>query len=145
MRKRYTNLPFPFINPYANDPTTYTQAGEACREQGNQNLAFMLLNRYVDIAEAIESQDTSLIDNTEYHDTGTYPAPIALLLNSLNALKTVLTSRYHYHLFIVLAISYPVRCYSIGRQLANISIYPSRCGSGRRQDLCLICCHRQQH
>ncbi len=66
----------------------------------------MLLNRYVDIAEAIESQDASLIDNTEYHDTGTYPAPIALLLNSLNALKTILTSRYHYHLSITLVISY---------------------------------------
>lgn len=48
-------------------------AGMACREQGNINLAFMLLNRYVDITEAIDSNDSSMMDNTEYHDTDAIP------------------------------------------------------------------------
>lgn len=65
-----TLLKYPDVVP---QDKSFYQAGEACKEQGNQNLAFMLLNRYVDIAEAIESQDSSHIDNTEFHDTDAIP------------------------------------------------------------------------
>lgn len=51
----------------------FYQAGLMCRDQGNTNLAFMLLNRYVDITEAIDSGDASMMDNTEYHDTDAIP------------------------------------------------------------------------
>ena len=48
-------------------------AGMACKEQGNVNLAFMLLNRYVDITEAIDAGDANLLDNTDYQDLDAIP------------------------------------------------------------------------
>ena len=47
----------------------FYQAGVMCREQGNTNLAFMLLNRYVDLSEAIDTGDATFMDNTEYQET----------------------------------------------------------------------------
>jgi len=52
----------------------FYQAGMMAKEQGNINLAFMLLNRYVDLTEAIDSGgETNMLDNTEYHDTDAIP------------------------------------------------------------------------
>ena len=40
-------------------------AGLACREAGFANLACVLLNRYLDLAEAIDESDASLLDNAD--------------------------------------------------------------------------------
>jgi intraflagellar transport protein 172 len=44
----------------------FYQAGEACKKQGHTNLAFVLLNRYVDLTEAIEEGDSNLLDNSDF-------------------------------------------------------------------------------
>jgi intraflagellar transport protein 172 len=65
-----TLLKYPDVVP---QDKAFYQAGITCRDQGNTNLAFMLLNRYVDITEAIDSQDPSAVDNTDFHDTDAVP------------------------------------------------------------------------
>lgn len=67
-----TLLKYPNLIP---QDKAFYQAGNASREQGNNNLAFMLLNRYVDIAEAIDSgeTDSSNIDSTDYQVTDAIP------------------------------------------------------------------------
>lgn len=66
-----TLLKYPELIPV--DKAFY-QAGMMAKELGNINMAFMLLNRYVDITEAIDSGgDTNMLDNTEYHDTDAIP------------------------------------------------------------------------
>jgi len=45
-------------------------AGTMCRDQEHlQSLAFVLLNRYIDLIEAIEDGDTSTLDNADLADT----------------------------------------------------------------------------
>ncbi len=44
----------------------FYQAGILCRKIGEENLAFLLLNRYVDLTEAIEERDTGVIDNSDF-------------------------------------------------------------------------------
>ena len=70
-----TLLKYPDVVP---QDKGFYQAGQACKDQGNTNLAFMLLNRYVDLAEAIDSQDASFLDNADYHDTDAVPLQAAL-------------------------------------------------------------------
>jgi intraflagellar transport protein 172 len=41
-------------------------AGSACKDQGHTNLGFVLLNRYVDLTEAIEEGDSSLLENSDF-------------------------------------------------------------------------------
>ena len=67
-----TLLKYPTAIPQ--DKALY-QAGNAAREQGNNNLAFMLLNRYVDVAEAIDSgaPDSRDIDATDYQSVDAMP------------------------------------------------------------------------
>ncbi len=48
-------------------------AGMACKDNGELNLAFMLLNRYVDLIEAIEEGDLSNIDNADFADATNVP------------------------------------------------------------------------
>jgi intraflagellar transport protein 172 len=48
-------------------------AGNLAREQGNNNLAFLLLNRYVDLAEAIDAADPSYVDNSQFEDADAVP------------------------------------------------------------------------
>ncbi|GMH63033.1 hypothetical protein TrST_g9919 [Triparma strigata] len=48
-------------------------AGTACKEEGDLNLAFMLLNRYVDLIEAIEEGDMSGIDNSDFSEATNVP------------------------------------------------------------------------
>ncbi len=65
-----TLLKYPDIIP---QDKAFYQAGVTCREQGSTNLAFMLLNRYVDLTEAIDAQDSSFLDHGDYHDTDAIP------------------------------------------------------------------------
>jgi intraflagellar transport protein 172 len=51
----------------------FYQAGVTVREQGNINLAFMLLNRYVDLTEAIDTNDASFMDNADFQDCDAIP------------------------------------------------------------------------
>eukprot|EP00618_Florenciella_parvula_P017071 CAMPEP_0119543784 /NCGR_PEP_ID=MMETSP1344-20130328/54343_1 /TAXON_ID=236787 /ORGANISM="Florenciella parvula, Strain CCMP2471" /LENGTH=1740 /DNA_ID=CAMNT_0007588171 /DNA_START=113 /DNA_END=5335 /DNA_ORIENTATION=- len=44
----------------------FYQAGMICKEQNQTNLAFVLLNRYVDLTEAIEEGDAGMIDNADF-------------------------------------------------------------------------------
>ncbi len=44
----------------------FYRAGILCREIGEESLAFLLLNRYVDLTEAIEERDTGIIDNSDF-------------------------------------------------------------------------------
>ena len=44
----------------------FYQAGMICKDQNHTNLAFVLLNRYVDLTEAIEEGDASMIDNADF-------------------------------------------------------------------------------
>jgi len=48
-----------------NDKLFY-QAGMACKAAGQPNLAFVLLNRYVDLTEAIEEGDASMLENSDF-------------------------------------------------------------------------------
>jgi intraflagellar transport protein 172 len=70
-----TLLKYPDVVP---QDKGFYQAGQACKDQGNTNFAFMLLNRYVDLAEAIDSQDASFLDNGDYHDTDAVPLQASL-------------------------------------------------------------------
>lgn len=70
-----TLLKYPHTVPQ--DKAVY-QAGMACKEIRNINLAFMLLNRYVDITEAIDSGDINMLDNTDYQDLDAIPLGVAL-------------------------------------------------------------------
>ena len=46
----------------------FYMAGSMCQKQGHDNLGFVLLNRYVDLTEAIDEGDASLIDNSDFVD-----------------------------------------------------------------------------
>lgn len=65
-----TLLKYPDLVP--SDKGFY-QAGLLCREQGNMNLAFLLFNRYVDIAEAIDSADISMLDQSDLSEADGIP------------------------------------------------------------------------
>lgn len=49
------------------------QAGSLCREFGHENLAFVMLNRYVDLTEAIDEGDASLLDNSDFAEATNVP------------------------------------------------------------------------
>lgn len=51
----------------------HTQAGCLCKDAGNENLAFVLLNRYVDLTEAIEEGSASLVDNSVFAEATNVP------------------------------------------------------------------------
>lgn len=51
----------------------HVQAGCLCRDVGNENLAFVLLNRYVDLTEAIEEGSASLVDNSVFAEATNVP------------------------------------------------------------------------
>ena len=48
------------------------------RDQGHDNLAFVLLNRYIDLTEAIEEGNTDNIDNADFADATNVPFPFDL-------------------------------------------------------------------
>lgn len=59
--------------PYAWDKA-YLKAGRACESQRWNNLSYMFYSRYLDLIEAIEEEDTSMLDNTDFMDTD-LPSP----------------------------------------------------------------------
>ncbi|CAE7853797.1 Ift172, partial [Symbiodinium microadriaticum] len=65
-----TLLKYPDI---VNADKAFYQAGITCRDQGNTNLAFLLLNRYVDLTEAIDTNDASFMDNTDFQEADAIP------------------------------------------------------------------------
>jgi len=52
----------------------YLKAGQACEALRWNNLAYMFYSRYLDIIEAIEEEDSSMLDNTDFVDTD-LPSP----------------------------------------------------------------------
>lgn len=44
-----------------------------CKKLGNENLAFVLLNRYVDLTEAIDERNASLLDNSDFAEATNVP------------------------------------------------------------------------
>jgi len=57
----------------------YYEAGVACQKQNYQSLAFMFLNRYLDIYEVIEDPDNNTLgDNADYANTD-IPSPYDVL------------------------------------------------------------------
>lgn len=53
-------------------------AGNAAREQGHTNLAFILLNRYLDLSDAIADSCMSTLDNADFLDAERVPYPLQL-------------------------------------------------------------------
>ncbi|CAM9289225.1 unnamed protein product, partial [Laminaria digitata] len=51
----------------------FYQAGSLCKKLGNENLAFVLLNRYVDLTEAIDEGNASLLDNSDFAEATNVP------------------------------------------------------------------------
>ena len=47
----------------------FYEAGTACKKTGWENMAFVFLNRYLDLYEAIEERSLDLLDNTDFVDT----------------------------------------------------------------------------
>jgi len=48
----------------------FHDAGEACKEQGWDNMAFVFFNRYLDLTEAMEEPDmANMIDNSDFAET----------------------------------------------------------------------------
>jgi intraflagellar transport protein 172 len=58
----------------------FHQAGIMARDQGHDNLAFVLLNRYIDLTEAIEEGSIDNIDNADFADATNVPFPFELPL-----------------------------------------------------------------
>jgi intraflagellar transport protein 172 len=52
----------------------YLKAGQTCEALRWNNLAYMFYSRYLDIIEAIEEEDSSMLDNTDFMDTD-LPSP----------------------------------------------------------------------
>ena len=47
----------------------FYEAGMACKEIGWENMAFVFLNRYLDLHDAIEERSLDLLDNSDFVDT----------------------------------------------------------------------------
>jgi len=47
----------------------FYEAGSACKILGWENMAFVFLNRYLDLYEAIEERSLDLLDNSDFADT----------------------------------------------------------------------------
>lgn len=62
---------FVFLNDLF--PGCKSQAGSLCKTLGNENLAFVLLNRYVDLTEAIDEGNASLLDNSDFAEATNVP------------------------------------------------------------------------
>merc|ERR1719420_662576 len=55
----------------------FYQAGLDCKDAGNINMAFFFLNRYLDIADAIDDPENAQIDGSDFMDTD-IPSPYDL-------------------------------------------------------------------
>lgn len=57
----------------------FYEAGMAAKDQKWMSLAFVLLNRYLDLSEAIDDGDLGMVDNTDFLGTD-IPAPLDISL-----------------------------------------------------------------
>ncbi|KAI8818942.1 uncharacterized protein EV422DRAFT_125936 [Fimicolochytrium jonesii] len=64
----------------------FYEAGEAAKAANMNNMAFVCWNRYLDLSEAIEDQDVSLLDNTDFENTD-IPFDISLPTENLSDAK----------------------------------------------------------
>lgn len=65
----------------------FLDAGNACRDIGMNNMAFLFLKRYIDLAEAIEDPDNAQFDdNADFQDTD-IPSPFDIPLPENNILN----------------------------------------------------------
>ena len=65
----------------------FLDAGNACKKEGILNMAFVFLNRYLDLAEAIEDPDSAqLSDNLDFQGTDV-PSPFDIPLPETNLLS----------------------------------------------------------
>eukprot|EP00747_Dinoflagellata_sp_TGD_P111359 gnl/TRDRNA2_/TRDRNA2_171207_c2_seq1.p1 gnl/TRDRNA2_/TRDRNA2_171207_c2~~gnl/TRDRNA2_/TRDRNA2_171207_c2_seq1.p1 ORF type:complete len:566 (-),score=101.02 gnl/TRDRNA2_/TRDRNA2_171207_c2_seq1:190-1734(-) len=55
----------------------FFEAGHNCKDAGMTNMSFFFLNRFLDIADAIDDPDTAAIDNTDFMETD-IPSPYDL-------------------------------------------------------------------
>ena len=53
----------------------FFNAGMACRENGDLSQAFVFLNHYLDLTEAIDDGDATMMDNSDFVDTD-IPSPV---------------------------------------------------------------------
>uniref|UniRef100_A0A0G4FWR3 Uncharacterized protein n=1 Tax=Chromera velia CCMP2878 TaxID=1169474 RepID=A0A0G4FWR3_9ALVE len=63
----------------------FFDAGMVCKREGWMDMAFLFLNRFLDIADAIEDPDTAQIDNADFKDTD-IPSPFEVELPESNAI-----------------------------------------------------------
>lgn len=65
----------------------FFDAGEANRKAGNQDMAYIFLNRYIDLYDAIEDPDNNgITDNAEFEETD-IPSPYDIALPEKNFLS----------------------------------------------------------
>lgn len=64
----------------------FYEAGIAARDIGNDSTAFVLLNRYLDLYDAIEDPDSASLDNTHFEGTD-IPSPYDVPLPEKNFLN----------------------------------------------------------
>jgi len=65
----------------------FYDAGEANRRAGNNDMAFIFLNRYIDLYDAIEDPDNNgITDNSEFEETD-IPSPYDISLPEKNFLS----------------------------------------------------------
>jgi intraflagellar transport protein 172 len=83
---------------YIPQDKAFYQAGVACRDQGNINLAFLLLNKFVDIAEAIDAADPSFLDNSEFQEADAIPVHDTLPIKHYLVHEVCFSSLYCQHL-----------------------------------------------
>lgn len=65
----------------------FYEAGEANRKAGNNEMAYIFLNRYIDLYDAIVDPDNNgITDNSEFEDTD-IPSPYDIVLPEKNFLS----------------------------------------------------------
>jgi len=64
----------------------YLEAGKACQRNGQDEAAFVFLNRYLDVYDVIEDSETSNIDNTDFANTD-IPSPYDVPLPDKNLIS----------------------------------------------------------
>ena len=87
---RYTNYLIP--------DKAFFEAGIACRAVGWNNMAFVFLNRFLDICDAIEDGSTDMLDHSDFSDTDIpydivlpedYSITVSLLLHDNDMIKII--------------------------------------------------------
>lgn len=107
LKAAITIMKYPDI--VAQDKAFY-QAGNAAKDLGNNNFAFMLLNKYVDITEAIDTNDASFMDNSDFQGADAIPLNVALPESHYvdNEVRWLSISSKLYYLFITLSFVHAI-------------------------------------